>query len=251
MIQSYRGLLGSHFFAIEGLPTVIAVHEGDREGHPILRCAAIVAFIAIAVLLRTLSQALTAGQGNPTFPSEDQAPPVMYRKRCRKSLKEAIKITRGLTDADFPFIDIVMSVSVALRYLGTQFLTLTVRVIFDSRVKVYWFQIYMMTAELGNEDVTMGISPERESPPPSIPPASKSPTITSAQPVTRADRILQQQAQYQREHQQRQRQRSPQTSQPPSSSASPSVDRLGWDWQSHDSASLLPPPPPRHAMVSG
>ena len=112
MIQSCKDLLGSHFFAIEGLPAVIAVHEGDHEGHLILRCAAIVAYTAMAVLLRTLSQALTAGQGNPTVPSKDQAPPVVYRRRCRKSLKEAIKITRGLTDADFPFIDVVMSVSV-------------------------------------------------------------------------------------------------------------------------------------------
>jgi len=47
----------------------------------------------------------------------------------------------------------------------------------------------------------MGISPERESPPPSIPPASKSPTIKNAQPMSRAERIRQEQGQYHREHQ--------------------------------------------------
>lgn len=95
---------------IEGLPTIIALHEGDHEGHLILRCAAIVAHTALAVLLRTLAQALAAGQGNSFVPAEDQAPPMVYRRRCRKSLKEAIKITRSLADTDFPFIDVVMSV---------------------------------------------------------------------------------------------------------------------------------------------
>ena len=60
----------------------------------------------------------------------------------------------------------------------------------------------------------MGISPERESPPPSIPPASMSPTIKNAQPMSRAERIRQEQAQYHREHQ-RQQSSSP-SPQPPS-----------------------------------
>ncbi|KAF9646250.1 hypothetical protein BDM02DRAFT_261728 [Thelephora ganbajun] len=110
IIQSCKDLIGSHFFAIEGLPTIIALHEGDHEGHLILRCAAIIIHTAMAVLLRTLSQALTAGQGYSTVPVEDQALPVVYRRRCRKSLKDAIKITRGLADPDFPFIDVVMHV---------------------------------------------------------------------------------------------------------------------------------------------
>jgi len=67
-------------------------------------------------------------------------------------------------------------------------------------LQVCWFQILRITAELDQQDVAMGISPERESPPPSIPPASKSPTIKSAQPMSRAEQIRQQQAQYHREH---------------------------------------------------
>jgi len=47
----------------------------------------------------------------------------------------------------------------------------------------------------------MGVSPERESPPPFIPPALKSPTIKNAQLMSRAERIRQEQAQYHREHQ--------------------------------------------------
>ena len=64
----------------------------------------------MAVLLRTLSEALSAAQGNSTISREDQTIPAVYRRRCRKSLKEAIKITRGLSDSDFPFIDVVMAV---------------------------------------------------------------------------------------------------------------------------------------------
>ena len=64
----------------------------------------------MAILLRTLSEALAAGQGHPIVPAEDQAPPVVYRRKCRKSLKEAIKITRGFVDSDFSFIDVVMAV---------------------------------------------------------------------------------------------------------------------------------------------
>lgn len=60
----------------------------------------------------------------------------------------------------------------------------------------------------------MGISPERESPPPSIPPASRSPTIRNAQPMSRTERIRQEQAQYHREHQGQQR--SSLSPQPPS-----------------------------------
>ena len=79
-------------------------------------------------------------------------------------------------------------------------------------LQVCWFQILKIMGELDQEDVTMGISPERElSPPPSIPSASKSPTIRNAQPMTRAEQIRQQQAQY---HRERQQQRG---SQPPSS----------------------------------
>lgn len=66
----------------------------------------------MAVLLRTLSQALSVVQ---TFPGdEDQALSTVYRRRCRKSLKEAIKITRGLADSDFPFIDVAMAVGFPL-----------------------------------------------------------------------------------------------------------------------------------------
>jgi hypothetical protein len=91
-----------------------------------------------------------------------------------------------------------------------------------------------MIAEMDNEDIAMGISPERESPPPSIPPASSSPTIRSAQPVTRADQIRQQQAQYNREHHQRHQDGSPPTqTHPPPSSASAS--------QSSRSSSESPP----------
>ena len=96
---------------IEGLQAVIASHEDDHEGHLLLRCSAVVAHTAMAVLLRTLSQALTAGQGNSSVPAQDQTLPIVYRRRCRKALKEAIKITRGLADPDFPFIDVTMAVS--------------------------------------------------------------------------------------------------------------------------------------------
>lgn len=64
----------------------------------------------MAVLLRTLSQALLTAQSDPAFTGEDLAPSTVYRRRCRKSLKEAIKITRGLADSDFPFIDVAMAV---------------------------------------------------------------------------------------------------------------------------------------------
>ena len=111
MIQSCKDLIDSHFLAIEGLPTVIALQEANDEGHLLLRCAAVVAHTAMAVLLRTLSQALTAGQGNYFVPAQDQALPIVYRRRCREALKEAIKITRGLADPDFPFIDVTMAVS--------------------------------------------------------------------------------------------------------------------------------------------
>lgn len=90
-----------------------------------------------------------------------------------------------------------------------------------------------MTTELDNEDVAMGVSPERESPPPSIPPASKSPTIRNAKPVSRADQIRQQQAQYHQENQQQQQQRSP--SHPPPSSISASIS------ESTRSSSISPP----------
>ena len=65
----------------------------------------------MAVLLRTLSEALVAGQAHSIDPAEDQALSTVYRRRCRKSLKDAIKITRGLAASDFPFIDVVMAVS--------------------------------------------------------------------------------------------------------------------------------------------
>ena len=110
VVQSCKDLIGSHFFAIEGLPAVMASHENDHEGHLILRCAAIVAHTAMAVLLRTLSETLAASQTHFTIPAEDQAPSSVYRRRCRKSLKDAIKITRGLADSEFPFIDVVMAV---------------------------------------------------------------------------------------------------------------------------------------------
>lgn len=96
-------------------------------------------------------------------------------------------------------------------------------------LQVCWFQILTITAELDQEDVAMGVSPERGSPPPSVPPASKSPTIRNAQPITRAEQIRQQQAQYQREHQGQKR--SP-SSQPPSSSSVSESSR---------SSSLSPP----------
>jgi hypothetical protein len=110
VIQSCRDLIGSHFMAIDRLPAVIALHEEDHEGRLILRCAAIVVHTAMAILLRTLSQALSTTQNHPTFSGVDQALPGMYRRKCRKCLKEAIKITRGLADSDFPFIDVAMAV---------------------------------------------------------------------------------------------------------------------------------------------
>lgn len=208
VIQSCKDLLSSHCFAIEALPAVIALHESDHEGRLILRCAAIVSHTAMAVLFRTLSQALVVGQGNSFIPAEDQAPPTVYRRRCRKSLKDAIKITRGLADTDFPFIDVVMSV----RFLFFISVVLAVRVAdgTSSVLQVCWFQISAMTTELDNEDVAMGVTPDRESPPPPTPLASKSPTIRNDQPVSRADQIRQQQAQYHRE-----RQQSPPASHPP------------------------------------
>lgn len=112
VIQSCKDLISSHFFAIDNLPTIIALHEGDHEGQLVLRCATIISHTAMAVLLRTLSQALSAGQGNSAVPPEDQAPPIVYRRRCRKSLKEAIKVTKGLADADYPFIEVTMQVRV-------------------------------------------------------------------------------------------------------------------------------------------
>ena len=110
VVQSCKDLIGSHFFAIERLPAVIASHKDDHEGHLILRCAAIVAHSATAILLRTLSQALSAALTHSTFPADDQTPPAVYRRRCRKSLKGAIKITRELAESDFPFIDVAMAV---------------------------------------------------------------------------------------------------------------------------------------------
>ena len=97
---------------IEGLRAIIASHEDDREGQLLLHCAAVVARTAMAVLLRTLLQALTwtTGQGNPSVPAQGQTLPIVYRRRCRKALKEAVKITRGLADPDFPFIDVTMAV---------------------------------------------------------------------------------------------------------------------------------------------
>ena len=110
VIQSCKDLISSHFFAIDGLPTIVALHKDDHEGHLILRCAAIVAHSAMAILLRTLSQALSTAQSHSAFSGDEHTPPVVYRRRCRKSLKEAIKITRGLADSDFPFIDVAMAV---------------------------------------------------------------------------------------------------------------------------------------------
>ena len=84
----------------------------------------------------------------------------------------------------------------------------------------------------------MGISPERESPPPSIPPASKSPTIRNAEPMSRTEQIRQQQAQYHGGH--RRQQRSPPPSQPPSSSST-----------SVTASSRSPSTsPPHHATIS-
>jgi hypothetical protein len=68
-------------------------------------------------------------------------------------------------------------------------------------LQVCWFQMLAIVTELDKEDVAMGISPERESPPPSIPPALQSPTLKNAQPMSRAEQIRQQQAQYHQEHQ--------------------------------------------------
>lgn len=116
VIQSCKDLISSHFFAIESLPTVIAAHEGDHEGHLILRCASIVVHTAMAILLRTLSEALAASQDRSIAPADDQDLSLVYRKRCRKSLKEAIKITRGLADPDFPFIDVAMAVGVYIMF---------------------------------------------------------------------------------------------------------------------------------------
>ena len=112
VIQSCKELISSHFFSIEGLPTVTASHKDDHEGHLILRCATIVVHTAMAVLLRTLSQALSVVQAFPG--DDDQVLSTVYRRRCRKSLKEAINITRGLADSDFPFIDVAMAVGFPL-----------------------------------------------------------------------------------------------------------------------------------------
>ena len=91
-----------------------------------------------------------------------------------------------------------------------------------------------MTAEMDNEDIAMGISPERESPPSSVPPALSSPTIMSAQLMTRADQIRPQHAKYHQEHHQRHQDGSPPTrTHPPPSSASAS--------QSSRSSSESPP----------
>jgi len=89
--------------------------------------------------------------------------------------------------------------------------------------------VLTLTAELDQEDVTVGVSPERESPPPAIPPASKSPTIKDAQPMSRAERIRQGRAQYHREHQEQQG--SSPSPQPPSTST----------LESSRSSSLSPP----------
>ena len=98
---------------VEGLQAIIASHEDVHEGQLLLRCATVVVHTAMAVPLRTLSQALTrtTGQGNPSVPAQDQPLPIVYRRRCRKALKEAVKITRGLADPDFPFVDVTMTVS--------------------------------------------------------------------------------------------------------------------------------------------
>lgn len=85
----------------------------------------------------------------------------------------------------------------------------------------------------------MGISPERESPPPSIPPASRSPTIRNAQPMSRAEQIRQQQAQYHREHQQQQM--SPPPPQPPPSPSAASIP---------ESSRSPPASPPHQATIS-
>jgi hypothetical protein len=112
--QSCRDLIGSHFMAIDLLPAVIASHEEDHEGHLILRCTAIVVYTTMAILFRTLSQVLLTTQNHPTFSGEDQSLPGTYWRKCRKCLKEAIKITRGLADSDFPFIDVAMAVRILL-----------------------------------------------------------------------------------------------------------------------------------------
>jgi len=62
----------------------------------------------VAILLRTLSQALSVVGVSPG--EDGQILSTVYRRRSRKSLKEAIKITRGLADSDFPFIDVAMAV---------------------------------------------------------------------------------------------------------------------------------------------
>ena len=219
VIQSCKDLITSHFFAVEGLPTIIALHEGDHEGHLILRCAAIVAHAAMAILLRTLSEALAAGQDHSIASAEDQALSAVYRRRCRKSLRDAIKITRGLAASDFPFIDVVMAVS----HRPGRSMCSPCKSLTDVHSKVCWFQIITITAELDQEDIARGFSPGRESPPPFVPPASQSPTIRNAQPITRAEQIRQQQAQYHREHQQ-QRGSSP-LSQPPSSLSASETSR--------------------------
>ena len=96
---------------IQNLPTIIDLHKDDHESHLVLRCASIVAHAAMAVLLRTISQALAAGRvDSPALP-EDPALSMVYRRRCRKELKEAINLTRGIADADYPFIDVTMAVS--------------------------------------------------------------------------------------------------------------------------------------------
>ena len=165
----------------------------------------------MAILLRTLSEALAAGQAHSIAPPEDLAPSAVYRRRCRKSLKDAIKITRGLAASDFPFIDVVMAVRESALVAVPTCPPTPQKSLTDVRSKVCWFQIMTITAELDQEDIASGFSPGRESPPPFIPPASKSPTIRNAQPMTRAEQIRQQQSQYHR-----QKSSSP-LSQPPSS----------------------------------
>ena len=96
---------------IQNLPTIIDLHKDDHESHLVLRCASIVAHAAMAVLLRTISQALAAGRVDPPVRAEDSALSMVYRRRCRKELKEAINLTRGIADADYPFIDVTMAVS--------------------------------------------------------------------------------------------------------------------------------------------
>jgi len=102
------------------------MHEGDREAQLVLRCAAIISHTAMAVLLRTLSQALSAGQGNPAAPPKDQAPPIVYRRRCRKSLKDAIKMTKEFDDGDYPFIEVTMQVCLLSSLWCFPFVPLTV-----------------------------------------------------------------------------------------------------------------------------